>query len=73
MNSLLLLFGAPLEDRRADEGVAEEVGAHRRAGLGELLVQDHLLQERQALAAVLDGPARADPATGEELLGPACR
>ena len=50
---LLLLLGAPLQDRRADQGVAEEVGAQRRAGPGELLVEHDLLQQAQALAAVL--------------------
>ena len=69
----LLFLGAPLQDRRTDQRVAEEVGAHRRAGLGELLVEDHLLEQRQTLAAVLGGPAGADPAAGEELLGPARR
>ena len=66
----LLLLGAPLEDRRTDQRVAEEVGAHRRVGLGELLVEHDLFEQRQALAAVLDGPAGADPPAGEELLGP---
>src|ERR1039458_10162326 len=55
-----LLIGAPLEDRRAHQRVAKEVGAHGRVGLGELFVQDHLLHERESLAAVLHGPASAD-------------
>ena len=66
----LLLVGAPLQDRGTDQGVTEEVGAHGRPGLGELFIQDHLLQQRQSLAAVFDGPPSTDPATGEELLVP---
>ena len=51
---LLLLLGAPLQDRRADERVAEEVGPQRRAGLGELLVQHHVLHASR-------GPCRRTP------------
>ncbi len=53
--------------RRSHQGVAEEVPAQRRPDPGELLVQHHLLEQRQTLAAVLDGPAGADPTAGEEL------
>ena len=67
---LLLLLAAPLQDRRADEGVAEEVGPQRCAGTGELLVEHDVLHDRQALAAVLLGPRRADPAAVEQLLRP---
>src|ERR1019366_2644480 len=49
---LLLLLGAPLQDRGADQRVAEEVRAHGRTGVGELLVKYDQLQEREALAAV---------------------
>ena len=49
----LLLLGAPLQDGRPDEGVAEEVAPQRRAGAGELLVEHDLLEEGEALAAVL--------------------
>ena len=59
---LLLLLGAPLQDGRADQGVAEEVGPQGRLGPGELLVQHDGLHEGEALAAVLGGPRRADPA-----------
>jgi len=41
------------------------------SGLGELLVQHDLLEQRQSFAAVFDGPSGADPAAGEELLVPA--
>ena len=67
---LLLLLGAVLQDGRADERVAEEVGAQRRLGPGELLGQDDVLHGRQALAAVLLGPRGADPAAVVELRRP---
>ena len=44
-NCCLLLVGAPLEDRWADERVAEEVRAHRGVGLGELFVEDDLVHQ----------------------------
>ena len=58
------------EDRRADERVAEEVGAHRRAGACELLVQHDVVHDREALAAVLLRPGRADPPALVELVHP---
>ena len=61
----LLLFGSPLQERRSHQGVAEEVAAQRRPGPGELLVQHHLLEQRQPLASVLGRPAGADPSAGE--------
>ena len=64
---LLLLLRAPLQERRADQGVAEEVGAQRCADAGELLVEHDLLQQAQALAAVFGGPAGADPPAAVEL------
>ena len=67
---LLLLLGPPLQDGRSDQGVAEEVGSHGGAGPGELLVEHHVLQGREALAAVLLRPGRADPAAVVELLHP---
>jgi hypothetical protein len=68
---LLLLLGAPLQDGGADERVAEEVGAQRRLGPGELLGEHDALHRGEALAAVLLRPRGADPATLEELRGPA--
>ncbi len=53
---LLLLLGAPLEDRRSDERVTEEISAHRRAGTRELLVQHDVVHDREALASVLLRP-----------------
>src|SRR5581483_9509227 len=47
---LLLLLAPPLQDRGADERVAEEVGAQWRTGACELLVQHDVLHDRQALA-----------------------
>ena len=67
---LLLLLGPPLQDRRPDERVAEEVGAHRRLGPGELLGEHDALHRRQALAAVLLGPRGADPPAAVQLLRP---
>ena len=67
---LLLLLGAPLQQRWPDERVAEEVGAQRRPCTRELLVEDYLLQEREAFASVLRRPAGADPAAAEELRRP---
>ena len=67
---LLLLLGAPPEDGRPDQGVAEEVGAQRGAGAGELLVEDDLLHGGEPLAAVLLGPRGADPTAPEQLPGP---
>jgi hypothetical protein len=52
---LLLLLGAVHEDRRADERVTEEVGAHRRLGPGELLGEHDALDRGEPLAAVLLG------------------
>ena len=60
---LLLLLGAPLQDGRTDEGVAEEVSPQRGLGPGELLGEHDALHQRQALAAVLLGPGGADPAS----------
>ena len=51
---LLLLLGAPLQDRRPDERVAEEVGPQRRLGPGELLGQHDVLHGGR-------GPCRRTP------------
>ena len=67
---LLLFLRAPLQDRRANEGVAEEVGAQRRTDASELLVEHDLLQQAQALAAVFGGPTGADPPAPVELRRP---
>src|SRR5205814_8872415 len=55
---LLLLLGAPLDDRVADHLDAEHVvgSAGRYAGFGELLGHDDLLERRQPGPAVLLGP-----------------
>ena len=67
---LLLLLAAPLQQRRTDERVAEEVAAHRRLGVGELLGEHDALHRGEALAAVLGRPGGADPAALEQLLRP---
>ncbi len=66
----LLLLGPPLQQRRPDERVAEEVGPHRRLGPGELLGDHDALHRRQPLAAVLLGPGGADPTAAVELRRP---
>ena len=70
---LLLLLGPPLQEGGADQRVAEEVGPQRGPGPGELLVQHDLLEEGQPLAAVLGGPAGADPPAGEQRGRPLAR
>jgi hypothetical protein len=67
---LLLLLGAPLQDRRSHQGVAEEVRAHRRPGIGELLGHDDGFHRGESLAAVFLGPRRADPSAAVQLAGP---
>ena len=67
---LLLVLGAPLQDRRADEGVAEEIGTKWGLGPGELLGQHHALHGGEPLPAVLLGPRCADPPALEQLLRP---
>ena len=70
-DELLLLFvGTPLKNGGAYQGVAEEVRAHGRVGFGELFVEHYLLHQGETLTAVLNGPAGADPPSGEELRGP---
>jgi len=66
----LLLLAPPLQDRRADERVAEEVGPHRGLDPGELLGEHDALHRAQPLAAVLLRPGRTDPAALVELLRP---
>ena len=60
--ALLLLLGAVGDDRRPAHREAEHVGHLRRAGARDLLVEDRLLDERGARAAVLGRPAQAGPA-----------
>ena len=67
---LLLLLAGPLQDGRSHQRVAEEVGPQRRLRPGELLVQDHRLHQREALAPVLLRPGGADPPAGEQFLRP---
>ena len=69
-NRALLLVGAEVHDRRAEQALADDADAARPAGARVLLVEDHLLDERRAAAAVLGRPAEADPAVAAELLLP---
>ena len=59
----LLLLGAVLDDGGADPLEAHHAEAERRsAGLRHLLLEDDLLHDAAATAAVLVRPAEADPA-----------
>ena len=61
--ALLLLLGAPLEDRRADErGLHRDHRAHGRAAAPDLLADDRVGQVVQARAAVLARHDRAQVA-----------
>ena len=61
--ALLLLLGAPLEDRRADErGLHRDHRAHGRAAAPDLLADDRVGQVVQPGAAVLAGHDRAQVA-----------
>ena len=53
----LLLRRAERDQRRAEQLLADVVDPGRRVGAGVLLVEDHLLLDRRAAAAVLDRPA----------------
>ena len=68
--ALLLLRGPEGDQRRAEQLLAEMVHARRSVGPRVLLVEDHLLEQRQAAAAVLLGPADAGPAVLREVAVP---
>ena len=59
---LLLLLGAPRQERRADEDLAQRRHPHRGVRLREFLGEHDRLHRRQAASAVLARPLRADPA-----------
>ncbi len=67
---LLLLFGAPVDEGRAQQ--VERAGGRQDRGAGAeiLLVEDDLLHEIGAAAAIFLGPGNADPAGGVHLLLP---
>ena len=78
--ALLLLVGAELDQRRAEQLLAEVVDQLRRVGPGVLLVEDDLLGQAEPAAAVLLRPAEAGPAVlgevavpGPPFLGPRAR
>ncbi len=66
----LLLVGAEGDDGRAEQSLADVTEAAGSAGARVLLVEDHLLHQRRAAAAVLARPADAGPAARRELLLP---
>ncbi len=66
----LLLLVAEVHDRRAQQPFAHDANPPRSAGARILLVEDHLLDERRAPAAVLSRPAEADPVVATKLLLP---
>ena len=68
--AVLLLIGAEHHQGRAEQLLAEEPGAARTAGAGVLLVEDHLLRQRQIAAAVLLRPADPHPAARGQLALP---
>src|SRR3546814_4360196 len=61
--ALLLRVAAERDQRRTDQTLADVPHASRAAGARILLVEDHLLRDRQATAAGLFRPADTGPAT----------
>ena len=68
----LLLFGSPLQQRWANQSVAEEVGAHWCFCVCKLFCKHHTLQCVQAFAAVFLRPRCANPAAFEQFVRPLC-
>src|SRR5580658_8527711 len=68
--ALFLLLGAPLDERWPDQHRAELVDQRGRVCAAHLLAIDELLGERGAAAAVLFGPADADPSAAVHLFVP---
>ena len=66
----LLGVGAEMDDGRAEQALADDADASGAAGARVLLVEDHLLDERRAAAAVLGGPPEPDPTVAAEFLLP---
>ena len=58
---LFLLLVRAVDDQGRSEHVNAGAADRRRAGLGELLIEDELLHRREAAAAVLGRPVRRDP------------
>ena len=71
--ALLLLLGAVRDHDRAAHHEAEHVRDARRLGAHHLLVEDRLLDQRRAAAAVLLRPRHAGPAGLVQLALPAPR
>ena len=55
-----------MQDRRADQPLADDADATWTAGARVLLVEDHLLEKRRVTAAVLVREREARPAGGAE-------
>src|SRR4029078_9269497 len=70
-DALLLLGLRAVGDERRPEHHRPQPAEARGAVLGELLVEDELVERRHAGAAVLLGPAGGDPALLRERLAPA--
>ena len=68
--ALLLLLGAEGDQGRSEQLLTEVVDPGGGVRRGVLLVEDHLLEQRQPAAAVLLGPAEAGPAVLGEVSVP---
>src|SRR5260370_15363117 len=67
---LLLLFGSPMNERRAQEIQRVRCRQNRRTGAEIFLVEDHLLHKARAAPAIFFGPGDPDPAGGVHRLLP---
>src|SRR5438128_167491 len=66
----LLVLRAPMNKGRPQEAHPDGPGQDRGAGAEILLVEDDLLHEADAAAAIFLGPGQPDPAGGVHLLLP---
>src|SRR5260370_5339124 len=67
---LLLLFGSPMNERRAQQVQRARCRQNRRTGAEIFLVEDHLLHKARAAPAIFFGPGDPDPAGGVHRLLP---
>jgi len=67
---LLLLFGSPMDERRAQQVQRARRRQNGRTGVEIFLVEDHLLHKAGAAAAIFLGPGDSDPAGGVHLFLP---
>src|ERR1700722_11062654 len=68
--ALLLLLGAQPDQSRPDQHDAEDVQHHRGVHRRHLLAEDELLSDAGVAAAILLGPAQADPSAFMQLAMP---